>query len=364
MKDFFPSPNFINTYKDMKNKIVTFGEIMLRLSKSGYKRLFQGNSFDGNYGGSEANAAVTLAFLGDDVEYVTRVPYGPMGDAALMHLKECNLNVSHVVRGGERLGSYYFEEAAAMRNSHVVYDRKNSSFYTLKRGMVKWNAVLDDAKIFHCSGITCAISRDALETTMDAIKLADEKKLTIVCDINYRKNLWGYGLEPRDVLFQMMQHSDIIFGDQNEWEVASGEEHIPFEALDADYKIDRDAYIVYFRKMHRLFPKCRKMLMALRNQIASSHHTLTGLLYDTVEDKLYSTRIYDIQPIIDPMGVGDAFVGAYIHAHEKWRDENQYNLDFSLSASALKNTIPGDQNLVSEEEIISNMTSNGGRIQR
>lgn len=230
--------------------------------------------------------------------------------------------------------------------------------------MVKWEKVLADAAVFHCSGITCAISRDAMESTMDAIKLAVSDGLTIACDINYRKNLWGYGLEPHDVLFQMMQYSDIIFGDQNEWEIASGVPHIPFEALDADYEIDKEAYQKYFRKMHQLFPKCKKMVMAVRNQIASSHHTLSGLLYDAVEDQLYTTRIYDIEPIVDPMGVGDAFIAAYIHAHQKWGDKNQYCLDFSLSASAIKNTVPGDQNLVTEEEIINNMTSSGGRIQR
>jgi hypothetical protein len=178
----------------MKTKIVTFGEILLRLSKPGYQRLFQGHHMFGNYGGSEANAAISLAYLGDNVEYVTRVPYGEMGEAALMHLREYGLNVSHVVRGGERLGTYYFEEAVAMRNSRVVYDRKNSSFYTLKRGMVKWDKVLADAAVFHCSGITCAISRDAMESTMDAIKLAVSDGLTIACDINYRKNLWGMAL--------------------------------------------------------------------------------------------------------------------------------------------------------------------------
>ena len=348
----------------MKTKIVTFGEILLRISKPGYQRLFQGRRMEGNYGGSEANAAISLAYLGDNVEYVTRMPYGEIGEAALMHLREYGLNVSHVVRGGERLGTYYFEEAVAMRNSRVIYDRKDSSFYTLKRGMVKWDKVLDGASIFHCSGITCAISRDAMETTMDAIELAAEKGLTISCDINYRKNLWGYGLEPHDVLFQMMQYSDIIFGDQNEWEVASGERHVPFEALNADYEINREAYMDYFHHMRQLFPKCKRMVMAVRNQIASSHHTLTGVLYDAQNDTLYTTKIYDIQPIIDPMGVGDAFIAAYLHAHLKWADDNQKCLDFSLSASALKNTVSGDQNLVSEEEIIANMTSSGGRIQR
>lgn len=337
---------------------------MLRISKPSYQRLFQGHRMLGNYGGSEANAAISLACLGNNVEYVTRLPYGEMGDAALMHLREYGLNVSHVVRGGERLGTYYFEEAVAMRNSRVVYDRKHSAMYSLKRGMVDWEMVLKDAAVFHCSGITCAISRDAMESTMDAIKLAHSKGLTIVCDINYRKNLWGYGMEPHDVIFGMMQYSDIVFGDQNEWEMASGVAHIPFEAHDDTYAVDTCAYREYFRKMHKLFPKCKKMLMALRNQLTSTHHTLTGVLYDAEADRLYTTKIYDIQPITDPMGVGDAFVAAYIHAHQKWTDDNQYCLDFSLSASALKNTVPGDQNLVTEEEIISNITSSGGRIQR
>lgn len=337
---------------------------MLRLSKPGYRRLQQGKTFEGNFGGSEANVAVSLACLGDDVEYVSRVPYSEMGDAALMHLREYGVNVSHVVRGGERLGTYYFESAAAMRDSLVVYDRKNSSFYTLRQGMIDWEKVLADAKLFHCSGITCAISREAMETTMDAVRKAREKGLTISCDINYRKNLWGYGLEARDVLFQLVRYSDIVFGDQNEWEVATGIRHIPFLAQDAAYEIDLEAYEAYFEKASRLFPHCRKMVMAVRNQLASTHHTLSGLLYDAERHKLYATRIYDIAPIIDPMGVGDAFVAAYIHANEKWPDDNQRCLDFSLSASAIKNTVPGDHNLVSEEEIITNMTSSGGRIQR
>ena len=171
-------------------------------------------------------------------------------------------------------------------------------------------------------------------------------------------------MEPHDVIFNMMQYSDIVFGDQNEWEVASGVPHIPFVATDDKCELDKDAYQEYFQKMHKLFPKCKKMIMALRNQLASSHHVLSGVLYDAVEGKLYTTKMYDIQPVVDPMGVGDAFVAGYIHAHQKWGDDNQYCLNFALSASALKNTIPGDQNLVSEEEVISNLTSSGGRIQR
>ena len=131
--------------------------------------------------------------------------------------------------------------------------------YSLKRGMIDWEKVFADAAVFHCSGITCAISRDSMESTMDAIKLAAADGLTIVCDINYRKNLWGYGMEPHDVIFNMMQYSDIVFGDQNEWEVASGVPHIPFVATDDKCELDKDAYQEYFQKMHKLFPKCKKL---------------------------------------------------------------------------------------------------------
>lgn len=347
----------------MNKKIVTFGEILLRLSKSGYQRLGQGHVMDANYGGSEANVAVSLACLGDNVEYVTRVPNNAMGNAALMHLKQFGLNTNHIVRGGDRLGAYYFESAAAMRNSLVVYDRNDSSFCTLKRNDIDWTAVFKDASIFHCSGITCAMSQDALDTTLDAVQLADSMGVEITCDINYRKNLWKYdGADAPSTLRKLVEYSGFVFGDQNEWEVASGLKHIPFKALDTNYEIDKAAYEAYFKQLQQQFPRCRRMLMALRNQITSAHHTLTGVLY--AEGKLYTTRIYDIQPIIDPMGVGDAFVAAFIHARQKWADDDQRCLDFALSASAIKNTVPGDQNLVTEDEIITNMGNANGRIER
>lgn len=158
-----------------------------------------------------------------------------------------------------------------------------------------------------------------------------------------------------------MEYSSFIFGDQNEWEVGSGLKQIPFEAKDATYEIDDAAYLDYFQQLQQQFPRCKRMLIALRNQLTSTHHTLTGILF--AEGKLYKTRIYDLNPVIDPMGCGDAFVAAFIHARMKWADD-QHCLDFALSASALKNTIIGDQNLVSEAEIIANMQGKGGRIER
>lgn len=344
-------------------KIVTFGEILLRLSKTGSRRLFQSGGFTANYGGSEANVAVSLAQLGDKVEYVTSVPDNLIGDAALNHLRQLGVDVSHVVRMGKRLGAYYFEPSASLRNTNVVYDRDDSSFNTLSHGDIDWASVFSDATLFHCSGITCATSRDALETTMDAVQLAHERGIELTCDINYRSSLWKYpGADARKSIQELMKYSEFVFGDQNEWYVASGLEPIPFTALDASYQFDLDAYRRYFDKIHKMFPNCRRMLVAHRNQLSFQHHVNAAVLW--AEGEIYTSRIWDVNPIVDQMGVGDAWVAAFIHARHKWPDDDQHCLEFAVSASALKNTIPGDQNLVTEAEILANMTATGGRIDR
>jgi len=337
----------------MKDKIVTFGEVLFRLSTPGHRRIPQGSIFCGNYGGSEANAAVSLATLGNNVEYVTRVPDNAVGRACCMQLRGYNLDMGHVCYGGNRLGSYYFEDAAAMRNSCVVYDRKDSAFYTMKPGMIPWREVFRDARIFHCSGITCSLSQSAADATMEAVGIAEEMGLTISCDINYRKNLWQYGADAHGTLARLVSHADIIFGDQGEYEVISGIKRVPFEAQSAGYGIDLQAFEEYLGAVSRKFPRCRKFVLAARNQITSSHHMLTGFLY--ADSRLVSTRIYDINPVVDPMGVGDAFIAAYLHAYCKWGDDDRRCLDFSLAASALKNTIEGDFNLVTEEEVLEMM---------
>ena len=344
-------------------KIVTFGEIMLRLSKHGAMRLTQGNSFDANYGGSEANVAVSLAMLGDDVEYVTRVPDNAIGEAALMHLREYGVDVRHSVKGGKRLGTYYFEPSAAMRSSRVVYDRDDSAFNTLSFGDIDWAPILKEVGLFHCSGITCATSQAALDTTMDAVRRAFESGVELTCDINYRANLWKYpGANARKALDELMQYSSFIFGDQNEWYVASGLDPIPFTALDESYQFDLDAYRRYFDRLHKMFPRAERMLMAHRNQLSFQHHVNAGVLWANGE--IYTSRIYDIQPIVDQMGVGDAWVAAFIHARHQWPDDDRHCLEFSTAAASLKNTVPGDQNLVSEQEILAAMHGGNGRIDR
>ena len=333
-------------------KIVTFGEILLRWSKPGALRFSQGNDWEGQFGGSEANVAVSLALLGNQVGYISRLPDSPVGRACLKNRRYYGIDVRDVVLGEGRMGTYYFERAADIRKSLVVYDRQGSSFYLTRPGMFPWRDIFSHTDIFHCSGITCAVSQSAADATFEAVQTARDMGLRVTCDINYRKNLWKYeGADAHKTLHELMQYSDYIFGDQDEWEVASGVKQIPMTHMMADTKLDMEAYRRYFDELHRQFPHCREMMLGLRNQITTSHHTLTALLW--YEGTIYQTRIWDITHIVDSVGVGDAFVSAYIHAAEKWKGDPQRCLDFCTAAAMLKNSVSGDWNLVTEEEILA-----------
>ena len=332
-------------------RIVTFGEILLRWSKGGALRFAQGDAWEGQFGGSEANVAVSLATLGNRVGYVSRIPANSVGQACLNRLRYYGIDVSDVVRGGDRLGTYYFEKAADVRRSQVIYDRNGSSFYSVAPGMFPWRDIFSRTDVFHCSGITCAVSPSATEATFEAVKTAKEMGLRITCDINYRKNLWKYeGADAHRTLNELMQYSDYIFGDQDEWAVATGVPKISEEKMMADTELDMEAYGRYFDEMHRQFPRCREMMLGLRNQLTTNHHTLSALLW--CEGKIYTTRIWDITHIVDSVGVGDAFVAAYIHAAEKWKGNPQRCLDFCTAAAMMKNSVVGDFNLVTEDEIL------------
>ena len=335
-------------------RVVTFGEILQRWSPPGAQRIGQGGMWEGQFGGSEANVAVSLALLGNNVGYVSRIPQNVVGDACLRQLRYYGIDVSDVARGGERLGTYYFEKAADLRRSLVVYDRQGSSFWSTAPGMFPWADIFSRTDVFHCSGITCAVSRSAADATFEAVRTARDMGLRITCDINYRRNLWKYeGADAHKTLNALMQYSDYIFGDQDEWEVATGVPKIPETGMMADSVLDMEAYGRYFDEMHRQFPACRAMMLGLRNQLTTNHHTLTALLW--YEGKIYQTRIFDICNIVDSVGVGDAFVAAYIHASMKWPGDPQRSLDFCTAAAMLKNSVVGDFNLVTEEEILAQL---------
>ena len=332
-----------------RQRIVTFGELLLRFSKPNQLRLTQGDMFTSKYGGSEANVAVSLATLGEDVTYITRLPDTPVGHAGAQCLAQLGVDISQVLYGGQRIGTYYFEPAAGMRAAKVVYDRANSAYYDLKPGMAPWREILKGADIFQVSGITAAISQQAADATFEALDIAEEMGLTISFDINYRKNLWKYGADPRKTLQKMLSRCDMMFGDAIEFEWISEHKQPPFTATDSYFKMQMKEYGEWFDELHAQYPRCKHWLMGMRNMVTSNHHTLTALLW--TEGKLLQAPIMDIPDVVDPMGVGDAFMGAFLHAINAFPDDRQRQLEYSLAAAALKNTIPGDFNLSTDEEI-------------
>ena len=323
---------------------------MLRFSKLDHLRLTQGDMFTSKYGGSEANVAVSLATQGEDVTYITRLPDTPVGHAGAMCLAQLGVDISRILYGGQRIGTYYFEPAAGMRAAKVVYDRANSAYYDLKPGMIPWRDILKDADIFHVSGITAAISQQAADATFEALDIADELGITVSFDINYRKNLWQYGADPRETISRMLSRCDMMFGDAIEFEWLCQRAQPPFTATDSNFEMQMDEYSEWFDDLHAKYPRLRHWLMGMRNMVASNHHTLTALLW--TDGTLLQAPIHDITDVVDPVGVGDAFMSAFLHAINIFPDDRQKQLDYSLAAAALKNTIPGDFNLSTEDEIM------------
>ena len=342
----------------MENKkIVTFGELLLRFSKDHHQRLTQGDYFNSKYGGSEANVAVSLATLGDQVEYVTRLPQTPVGRAGVMRLQELGVGCHHVLFGGNRIGTYYFEPAAGMRSAKVVYDRANSACSELRPGMLPWRQILQGASVLHISGITAAISRSSFDATLEALDIADEMGVLVSYDINYRKNLWQYeGADPRATLGLLLSRCDIMFGDAIEFEYLCQRRQPPYTATDTHFEMQMDEYGEWFEQLHEQYPRCRKWLMGMRNMVASSRHLLTALLYtsdDGINYRLLRAPIHDINGVVDPSGVGDAFMAGLLHAIQAFPGNDQQQLNYSLAASTLKNTIPGDFNLATHDEVMA-----------
>ena len=340
----------------MKTKFVTFGELLLRFSKLDHQRLSQGDYFTSKYGGSEANVAVSLATLGNEVEYVTRLPETPVGHAGAQNLMQLGVGCHYIQWGGQRIGTYYMEPAAGMRSAKVIYDRANSACSELLPGMIPWREILKDASVLHVSGITAAISQSTADATFEALDIADELGVKVAFDINYRKNLWKYGADPRATLKRMLSRCDLMFGDAIEFEWICERKQPPFTALDSSFEMQMDEYREWFEDLHREFPRCKKWLMGMRNMVASNHHLLTALLYTSESSdgpyELLKAPINDINGVVDPSGVGDAFMAGLLHAVTAYPDDNQLQVDYALAASTLKNTIPGDFNLATDEEIL------------
>ena len=345
------------------NKVVTFGEIMLRLSPPGYLRFSQTNSFDIVYGGGESNVAVSLANYGIPVEFVTRIPKSEIGECALMELRKRGVGTSHIVLGGERLGIYFMETGAVNRSSNVVYDRTNSAMAELKSGMINWDKVFDGVSWFHWTGITPAISKNAADVCLEAVKIASDKGLTISTDLNYRSKLWKYEGNRNEIMTELTSYCDIILGNEEDTEMHFGIKPEGLDITTQGNEMNSEAFLSVCNQMMKKFPRAKKIIITLRGSISASHNSWAGILYDG--KKMYESIQYQITDIVDRIGGGDSFMGGLIYGFLNYPNEDQKALDFAVAASCLKHTIKGDVNLVKVEEVEKLMNGNSsGRVNR
>lgn len=341
-------------------KIVSFGEIMLRLAPPGFLRFQQTDVLDATFGGGEANVAVSLGNFGLNSVYVTRLPDNDIAEWAIRSLKKYNVITDHIVKGGERVGIYYLETGAVNRGSKVIYDRANSSIAMIKPGMVNWDEVFSGAGWFHWTGITPAISQGAADSCLESIVKAKEHKLTISCDLNYRKNLWKYGKKAGEVMEEMVKYSDIILGNEEDAEKVFG---ISSKSVDVTKgAVKAEDFMAVTEGLMKKFPGCKKVIITLRGSINANHNTWSGVLWNGKE--FYSAPVYDITHIVDRVGGGDAFMAGLIYGLVTYEDD-QKALNFAVASSCLKHTIKGDFNCVTVSEVEKLMEGDAsGRVSR
>jgi len=344
-------------------KVVTFGEIMLRLSPPGFLRFSQADSFDVVYGGGESNVAVSLANYGVPVDFITRLPKNDIGECAMMEMRKRGVGVDKIIYGGERLGIYFLETGAVSRGSKVIYDRAHSSISEIKPGMIDWSMVFKGVDWFHWTGITPAISQGAADACLEAVKTASKMGITISTDLNYRAKLWKYGVEPEAIMTELTSYCDIILGNEEDAEKHFG---IHPEGLDVHlqgHEVTAEAFLSVCQQMMVKFPKAKKVITTLRGSISASHNTWAGVLYDG--KRMYQSTQYQITDIVDRVGGGDSFMGGLIYGLLQYPDDDQNALDFAVAASCLKHTIKGDANLVTVDEVKKLMGGDAsGRVAR
>lgn len=325
------------------SRIVTLGEIMLRLSPDGFMRFTQADSFRVIFGGGEANVAVSCANYGHDAAFVTKLPAHDIGQAAVNSLRQLGVDTSHIVRGGNRVGIYYCETGASMRPSNVIYDRAGSSIAEALPSDFDFDSIMTGADWFHWSGITPAISDNAAELTRLACEAARRHGVTVSVDLNFRKKLWT-PQKAQEVMRPLMKYVDVCIGNEEDAELCLG-----FKP-DADItggKTDADGYKDIFKAMASEFG-FRYIASTLRESYSASHNGWKAMIYDGTT--FYRSRRYDIDPIVDRVGGGDAFSGGLIHGLVTGMPVDKA-LEFAVAASALKQTIHGDFNLVTAAEV-------------
>src|SRR6056300_546645 len=345
------------------SQVVTFGEIMLRLSPPEFLRFSQTNQFDVVYGGGESNVAVSLANYGVASSFVSRLPLNDIGDCALMEMRKRGVNTDHILRGGDRLGIYFLETGAVSRGSKVIYDRAHSAMAEIQPGMIDWKTLFKNTSWFHWTGITPAISQGAADACLEAVKLASEMGVTISTDLNYRAKLWNYGGNREAIMSELTSYCDIILGNEEDAEKHFGIQPEGLDITKQGHEVKAEAFLSVCKQMMKKFPKAKKVITTLRGSLSASHNTWAGVLYDG--STMYESPQYQITHIVDRVGGGDSFMGGLIYGLIAFPDDDQQALNFAVAASCLKHTIKGDANLVSVEEVKKLMSGDAsGRVAR
>ena len=341
-------------------KVVTFGEIMLRLAPPGFQRFTQARSFEASYGGGEANVAVSLANYGEAVEFVTRLPKNELGEACLSTLRGCGVGTHSIVRGGDRIGIYFLEAGAAQRASKVIYDRAGSSFAAIEPGMVDWKSAFAGADWFHWTGITPAVSRGAAEACREAIGVARELGLTVSCDLNYRAKLWKWGRPAGEVMAELVGLCQVALGNEEDADKVFG---IRAEGTSvSDGHVESAGYADVAEQLARRFPRLRVVAFTQRGSISASENTWSGVLW--TPDTFVVARTWRIAPIVDRVGAGDAFAAGLITALADGLSPADA-IEFAVAAGCLKHSLRGDVNLVSRAEVEALAGGSGaGRVER
>ena len=320
----------------MDKKVITFGEIMLRLATPDYLRFNQTNQLNATFGGGEANVAVSLANYGIDTEFVTRLPKNDIARACVMDLRKYGVGTSH---------------------------RAHSSIAEIEAGMINWEEVLKDASWFHWTGITPAISQGAADACLEAIQAANKLGVPVSCDLNYRKNLWKYGKKASEVMPELVAGCDVILGNEEDAEKVFGIKPEGFDVAQTEGQVNAAEFESVCTQLMEKFPRAKKVIITLRGSINANHNTWGGVLY--ADGKLYQSRRYDITHIVDRVGGGDSFMGGLIYGLLTYTTDDQKALDFAVAASCLKHTIYGDFNQVTVDEVEKLMEGDGsGRVSR
>jgi 2-dehydro-3-deoxygluconokinase len=338
-------------------KIVTFGEIMLRLATPGFLRLNQSPVLEMTFGGGEANVAVSLALLGDEAAFVTRLPKNDVAEAAIQKLRGLGVETGTILRGGERLGIYFLESGASQRASTVTYDRAHSAISEINPAELHWEEILQGADWFHFTGITPALSDAAAQASLEGARAAKQLGLTVSCDLNFRKKLWSTA-KAGQVMSGLMEFVDICIANEEDAEKVFGIKASGTEVTEG--KIDHSRYIEVATQLTERF-KFKGVAITLRESFSASHNGWSGLYYTA--GKACFSRRYDVQ-IVDRVGGGDSFAAGLIYALGK-KKSPQDAIEFAVAASCLKHSISGDFNLVKLSEVEALLAGDGsGRVQR